>query len=285
MLQKVRHTFELIKFSHTIFALPFVIVAYFAATKGALRPYLLFWVLLCLVLARTAAMAFNRLVDAKMDRKNPRTKERHLPSGQLSFVYVLSLTLIASVGFMTAASQINKVTLMLSPLCLGVLFIYSLTKRFTHYTQLFLGLALGLAPLATGIAVTSTLSPAALTLSVAVFFWVAGFDLLYALQDLDFDKEHGVFSLPVKVGQKKTFLLAKVFHFVFILALALFGFLVGAHWLYWLGYFVAVFFLAWQHWLLKNDLKKIEMAFFTANGLLSLFFGLLASASLIWQSH
>lgn len=284
MLQKLRHTLELIKFSHTIFALPFVIVAYLSATQGELRPHLLFWVLLCLVLARTAAMAFNRLVDAKTDAKNPRTQNRHLPSKQLSRTYVLTLTILSSLGFILAASQINPTTFWLSPLCLVVLFFYSVTKRFTHYTQLFLGLALGLAPLAAQIAVTGSPTWSAACLSLAVFFWVAGFDLLYALQDLDFDQSHGVFSLPVKLGVKNTFLLSKLFHLAFLIALLIFGLREQLGWLYWLGYLLSAGFLSWQHWLLKNDLNKIEMAFFTANGLLSLVFGVFASAALVWQN-
>jgi len=272
MLKKIRHTFELIKFSHTVFALPFALVAYFMATQGKLATPTLLWVVVCLVTARTAAMAFNRLVDAPQDALNPRTKGRHLPAGVLSRRYVWILIFISSVIFIFSASQLNTLALYLSPLCLLLLFLYSLTKRFTHYTPLFLGLSLGMAPLGANIAVTGHINLSSALLGLAVLFWVSGFDLLYALQDLDFDRTNGVYSWPVKLGTPNTFRLAIIFHVLFLLILLAYGFLEGMGEIYWIGLTVAAGFLIWEHWILDAKLEKIQAAFFTANGLLSVFF-------------
>lgn len=272
MWKKITHTFELVKFSHTIFALPFALAAYFIATQGRLEPRIFFWVLLCLVLARTAAMAFNRLMDSSLDSKNPRTKDRHLPAGLLSKPYVITLTVVAGAGFILSAAQLNRLALLLSPFCLGILFFYSLTKRFTHYTQLFLGLSLAVAPIGATIAVTGHISFSSLILGSGVLFWVAGFDLLYSLQDLQFDREQGLYSLPVKLGTRNSFILAMIFHGLFLVALLTYGWLENLGAVYWAGLSITAAFLFWQHWLLKTDLSKIQAAFFTANGLLSVFF-------------
>lgn len=268
--EKTRDTFELIKFSHTIFALPFALIAYIIATQGQVYNPKLIWILLCLVFARTAAMAFNRWIDAPIDAENPRTKNRHIPSGKLSSTYVASLIIISSLAFVFCASQLNLLCLVLSPLCLGVLFFYSITKRFTHYTQLFLGISLGIAPLAVTIAIKGTLSIDAIILSLAVLCWVAGFDTLYALQDLTFDAQRGLHSLPVKLGMKRSFLFAKILHLLFLLLLLLFGYWLQLSYLYWTGFVICVALTAWQHFMLKDDLKNLNMAFFTANGLISL---------------
>lgn len=272
VLTKIRHTFELIKFSHTVFALPFALAAYFVATGGRVEWRTLFWVLACLVLARTSAMAFNRLADARIDADNPRTRQRHLPAGLLSQRFVMGLTLITGVGFLLAARQLNTMAFWLAPFCLAVLYLYSLTKRFTHYTQLFLGLALGLAPVGATIAVLGRVTASSLVLGLAVLFWVAGFDLLYSLQDLSFDREHRVHSLPVKLGERGSFLLSRAFHLLFFGLLLLYGYLVGFGMVYWTGCALSALFLLYQHFTLRNDLNKIQAAFFTANGLLSLFF-------------
>lgn len=272
MWQKVLYTFDLVKFSHTIFAMPFALAAYFIATQGRLEPKVLSWTILCLVLARTAAMAFNRLLDASIDAKNPRTQSRHIPAGSLSRTYVLSLVLVCSLGFILAASQLNRLALYLSPLCLLILFLYSFTKRFTHYTQVILGLGLGMAPIGATVAALGQITLPSLILGLSVLFWVAGFDLLYSLQDINFDADQGLYSLAVKLGVQKSFLLAKVFHGIFILCLAFYGYLEGLGGIYWAGILVTAGLLIWEHWLLKDDLNKIQAAFFTANGLLSMFF-------------
>jgi 4-hydroxybenzoate polyprenyltransferase len=272
VLKKIRYTFELVKFSHTVFALPFALVAYFLATNGRLEPRTLFWVLVCLVTARTAAMAFNRLADEPFDQKNPRTQGRHLPKGLLSRSYVTALTAGSSVLFVLAAKQLNLLAFWLAPICLAILFFYSLTKRFTSWTQFFLGLALGIAPIGATIAVLGRITLPSVVLGLAVLFWVAGFDLLYSLQDLDFDEQAGLHSLALRLGKKRAFAMARLFHSVFFLFLGAFGTLAHMGRWYWAGWILSGIFLFWQHWNLRDNLKNLQASFFTANGLLSIFF-------------
>ncbi len=277
---KLRYSLELIKFSHTLFALPFALSAFWVASRGNFQWRILIWVILCMVLARTAAMAFNRLVDAKFDAQNPRTQSRHLPRGLLSRRFVIFLILLSSVGFIFAASQINRLTFILSPLVLALLFFYSLTKRFTHFTQIFLGMSLGAAPMGATLAVTGHFTLGGFLLGLAVLFWVAGFDLLYALQDVEFDRTHNLFSLPVKLGIKRSFLLSAFFHLFFILLLLFYGKIESLGVFYWIGVGVTTTLLFWEHLILKTDLKKINAAFFAANGLLSVCFFLFVLADI-----
>jgi 4-hydroxybenzoate polyprenyltransferase len=270
--KKVRYSFELVKFSHTLFALPFALAAFFVSSRGKFHWRTLLWVIVCVLLARTAAMAFNRLADAATDAKNPRTQNRHLPAGLLSRKFVVALILISSTGFIYAASRLNPLAFKLSPICLFILFFYSFTKRFTHFTQFFLGLSLGMAPVGAAIAATGHWSHSAFLLGNAVLFWVAGFDLLYALQDLDFDKSAGLFSLPVRLGITKTFRLSALLHLFFVAILLAYGIIEHLGLFYWVGLCITGALLIWEHWLLKEDLKKLQSAFFTANGLLSLIF-------------
>ncbi|MCE9625530.1 MAG: putative 4-hydroxybenzoate polyprenyltransferase [Deltaproteobacteria bacterium] len=270
--KKIRYTLELVKFSHSLFALPFALSAFLVASRGHFSFKTLLWVVLCVVLARTAAMAFNRLADARFDGENPRTQNRHIPAGLLSKSYVTTLTVVSGVGFILAASQFNRLSLWLSPLCLAVLFAYSLAKRFTDYTQIILGFCLGMAPIGAVIAATGRITMASMILATAVQFWVAGFDLLYALQDLDFDRSKGLRSLPVKIGFLKTFSLSAGFHLVFWALLALYGWMEGMGLYYWIGWALSGAILAWEHRTIREDLRKVNAAFFTANGLLSVFF-------------
>ncbi len=270
VLRKIRYTLELVKFSHTIFALPFALAAFLVASLGNFQMRALLWTVLCVLLARTSAMAFNRWVDARYDAANPRTKSRHLPAGFLSKPYVIALTMLSGTGFILAASQINSLALMLSPICLFFLYFYSLTKRFTHFTQFFLGLSLGMAPVGAAIAARGTWDWNSLILGAAVLLWVAGFDLLYSLQDLDFDRASGLHSLAVKLGVKRTFQLSALLHLGFLGMLAWYGIAEALGKWYWMGFALTAGFLIWEHVILKEDLKKIQAAFFTANGLLSL---------------
>lgn len=282
-LQKIRYSFELVKFSHSVFALPFALSSFFVVSRGQFSWELLLWVVVALVCARTAAMSFNRWVDAKFDAKNPRTQSRHIPAGLLSRSYVMGLTLFFSAGFIFSAYQINHLSFLLSPFCLAILFFYSLTKRFTALTQIFLGLALGMAPIGAAIAVSGKIASSSLILGLGVLFWVAGFDLLYSLQDLDFDKQAGLHSIPAKIGEKKTRKLAILLHAFFLVSLFFYGNLENLGGLYRLGLVPIGAFLIWQHWLIREDLKKIDAAFFTANGFLSLFFLLWVLLSLYFN--
>lgn len=272
VLKKFRYTLELVKFSHSLFALPFALSAFLVSSRGHFSTATLLWVIACVVLARTAAMAFNRLADARFDAENPRTKNRHIPAGLLSKTYVIALTMASAAGFIAAAGQINRLSLWLSPLCLGVLFLYSLAKRFTDYTQLILGFCLGMAPIGAAIAATGRITLGSMVLGGAVQFWVAGFDLLYALQDLDFDRARGLRSLPVKLGIMNTFKAAAGFHVIFLVLLAAYGWLEGLGKFYWIGLLLSGAFLLWEHATIREDLRKVNAAFFTANGLLSVFF-------------
>jgi 4-hydroxybenzoate polyprenyltransferase len=272
LTKKLRYTFELVKFSHTVFALPFALASFLVASRSEFSWRTAAWVILAVFCARTAAMAFNRLADAAIDAKNPRTKDRHLPAGLLSRAYVAGLVILSSAGFLFSAWHLNRLSFLLAPLCLAILFFYSFTKRWTHFTQFFLGLALGMAPVGAAIAATGHWNWNASVLGLSVLFWVAGFDLLYSLQDLNFDRAHGIFSLPVKIGLKNTFRLSTGLHLLFLLGLAAYGYLEGLRAVYWAGWFLCAGFLVWEHWILKEDLKKIQASFFTANGLLSLFF-------------
>lgn len=269
---KLRYTLELVKFSHSVFALPFALSSFLVETQGRFPIGLLLWVLLAVVCARTAAMAFNRLADAGFDADNPRTKNRHIPSNLLSKTYVIVLTLTASAGFLFCAWKINGLAFALALPCLILLFLYSLAKRFTDYTQLILGFCLGMAPIGAAVAATGRISPGSLLLGAGVLFWVAGFDLLYALQDLDFDRKKGLGSLPAKLGPGKTLALAAAFHGLFLVFLAAYGHYQGLGWIYGFGLALSAVFLFWQHRLIQEGMHRINAAFFTANGLLSLFF-------------
>ncbi len=272
LLQKVRYSFELVKFSHSLFALPFALSAFLVTSRGQFAWSLLLWVIIAVVCARTAAMGFNRWIDASFDAQNPRTQSRHIPAGLLSRSYVLGFTLFFSAGFIFSASQINRLSFLLSPFCLAILFFYSLTKRFTFLTQIFLGLALGIAPVGAAIAVSGKIVTSSLILGLGVLFWVAGFDLLYSLQDLDFDRQVGLHSIPAKVGEKKTRKLAILFHGLFLASLFFYGNLENLGTVYRWGLVPIGAFLFWQHWLIREDLRKIDAAFFTVNGFLSLGF-------------
>src|SRR5215467_6911063 len=212
---------RLIRFSHTIFALPFALAALFVAANGWPSPRILFLVIVCMVFARTAAMLFNRLVDWSLDQRNPRTSSRHL---LLSKVAVVILLVVSTALFLAAAGAINHLTFLLSPLALGIVFFYSLTKRFTAATHFFLGLALAISPIGAWIAQRGEIDLAPLILAFGVICWVAGFDLIYATQDFEFDQREGIHSLVVKVGMRRTLQIAQILHAIMLVALVAFGF-------------------------------------------------------------
>jgi 4-hydroxybenzoate polyprenyltransferase len=260
---------RLIRFSHTIFAMPFALGALIVAANGwpSLRIFLL--VIACMVLARTAAMLFNRLVDWSLDQRNPRTASRHLLISKLS---ALVLLILSSVGFLLAASAINRLTGILAPVALALVFFYSLTKRFTSATHFFLGLALAIAPIGAWIAQTGRLDLAPIVLAGGVICWVAGFDLIYATQDYDFDRREGIRSLVVKLGITCSLRLAQVLHLLAFVALIAFGFVakVGAIY-YWLLPLIAAA-LVFEHNTEKRDLAGINRAFFQSNAFVSAVF-------------
>lgn len=261
---------QFIRFSHTIFALPFALGALLVATGGRPTIRLLLLVLACMVLARTAAMLFNRLVDWDLDRRNPRTSGRHrlLPRSA-----ALVLLLASSAGFIGTACAINHLTALLSPGALAIVFVYSLTKRFTDATHFFLGLALAVAPAGAWIAATGRLDIPPLVLGAGVICWVAGFDLIYATQDYEFDRREGLRSLVVKLGIPRSLVVAQWLHFVMFAALVAFGFAAKLHAVYFVALPLIAAALWFEHRSAKNrDLAAINRAFFHSNAFVSAVF-------------
>ena len=266
-------TLEMIKWEHSVFALPFALTGAMLAAGGLPRPMQLVWIIVCMVAARSAAMAFNRWADARLDAENPRTRVRAIPAGLLSRAFVGGFTVVMAAIFILAAAQLNRLTLELSPVALAVLFFYSYTKRFTRWSHLALGLALGIAPAAAWIAVAGSLDPRILILTVAVMFWVAGFDLLYACQDAAHDRANGLFSVPAAWGITAAFWIARLLH---VLMLVLLVWLIAA---FHLGSFalagvaVVAALLLYEHLIVSpGDLRRLNAAFFTMNGVISVVF-------------
>jgi len=282
ILHNLRVTLEMIKWEHSIFALPFALCGAMLAARGFPPVHQLIWIIVAMVAARSAAMAFNRWADAPIDAANPRTSTRALPAGHLSPGFVVTFVIVSSLVFILAASQLNRLALLLSPVALAVLLLYSYTKRVTRWSHLVLGFALGIAPSAAWIAVRGSLDPRILLLTGAVTFWVGGFDVLYACQDFDFDRESGLHSLPRYFGIPAALWIARAFHLVMV------GFLVGLVILFELGMLAAagivavVVLLVYEHSLVKpHDLSKLNAAFFTMNGVISVLFFIFVAADLL----
>src|SRR5205807_1547489 len=220
VLHNLRVTLEMIKWEHSIFALPFALCGAMLAAGGFPSPHQLLWIIVAMVAARSAAMAFNRWADAAIDAANPRTSSRALPAGNLSAAFVVTFVVVSSAIFILAASRLNRLTLLLSPVALAVLLLYSYTKRVTRWSHLVLGFALGIAPAAAWIAVRGSLDPRILLLTAAVTFWVGGFDVVYACQDFDFDRSYGLHSLPRYLGIHRALWTARIFHLAMLGLLA-----------------------------------------------------------------
>src|ERR1700733_9231567 len=282
LLRNVGTTLEMIKWEHSIFALPFALSGAMLAASGWPSWSKIFWIVVCMVTARSAAMAFNRWADAGLDAANPRTAGRALPAGILSRRFVAGFTVIMSLAFILAAAQLNRETLLLSPVALAVVLLYSYTKRFTRWSHLVLGLALGIAPAAAWIAVRGSLDPRILILTAAVTFWVAGFDILYACQDFDFDRHAGLHSIPRHLGIHHALWVARTFHLImFLLLIALLPtFALGK--LAVAGIIAVALLLLYEHSLVKPDnLSRLNAAFFTMNGVISVVFATFLAADLL----
>jgi 4-hydroxybenzoate polyprenyltransferase len=280
---KIGVTLEMIKWEHSIFALPFALTAAMLAASGWPRVDQFFWIVVCMILARSAGMAFNRWADAELDARNPRTKMRAIPAGQLTRNFVGGFTIVTSLLFLIAASQLNRLTLLLAPAELGLILFYSYTKRFTRWSHLVLGLVLGSAPAASWIAIRGTLDPRILVLTLMVLCWVGGFDTLYACQDTENDRREGLKSLPAAIGIDHAFWLARALHVtMFVLALWLIHlFALGT--LAWLGVVIVAALLLYEHSIVSpGDLTRMNAAFFTMNGVIStVFFAFVAADILI----
>ncbi len=281
LLRTIYELFTLIKLPHSVLALPFAFMGAIMAARGLPDGRTAFYILVAMVGARSAAMAFNRLVDAPFDALNPRTADRSLPQDRISRRATIIFIILSSLTFIGAAAQLNRVCLALSPLALGVVLGYSLTKRFTWATHLILGLGLGLAPVGGWLAVKGELGPPVLALSLAVLFWVAGFDILYALQDEEFDRQVGLFSLPARVGPRWACRAAACCHLFAALGFALTGWLAALGWLYGGAVLLSALILGVQYLLLSSrEFLRLPPAFFTLNGLVAVGLGLASWLSL-----
>lgn len=274
-MSKIKQYLSLIKFSHTIFALPFALIGFLLAVKQEHSFNLRIFVcmLLCMVFARSAAMAFNRYIDRKFDALNPRTQAREIPAGVINSSSALTFTLISAFAFVVTTWFINPICFYLSPVALLVVLGYSYTKRFTALCHIVLGIGLSLAPIGAYLAVTGRFSWLPLLFSFTVLTWVSGFDIIYALPDAEFDKTQKLHSIPAYLGLKGALQLSEVLHFITMLILIAAG--ITGHFgvLYWIGAGVFVFLLVYQHRLVKpNDLSKVNLAFGTTNGIASLVF-------------
>lgn len=275
---------SLIKFSHTIFAMPFALIGFFLATGFYGYPFswlTLFLVILCMVFARSAAMAFNRYLDRKIDYKNPRTRNREIPGGRVKPGSALVFTILSSLAFIVCTWFINSLVFALSPIALLVVLGYSYTKRFTYLCHVILGVGLALAPIGAWLAVTGSFHLIPVLLSFAVLAWVAGFDVIYALQDEEFDKENQLYSIPSSFGKKKALTISSVLHVFSALLVVLTGYLGGLGLLYWIGSGLFAGLLMYQHSLVKpNDLSKVNLAFFSTNGIASFVFAIFVIADI-----
>jgi len=271
MLKNLKITLEMIKFEHTLFALPFAILGAVLAAKGIPSLEKLFWISMCMVGARSAAMAFNRLVDQKFDAANPRTKTRAIPAGLLSSRFVLIFTIISSALFLFSSAQLNQLTLILSPIALGSVLFYSYTKRFTSFSHLVLGWCLAIAPTGAWIAITGQFHIIPILLSAIVMLWTAGFDIVYACQDYEFDKESKLYSIPQRLGIERSLWVARFFHLTMFVLLVIFFFVANLKWIGAIGVILSAILLVRQHSLVSaQDLSRLDAAFFTTNAILSI---------------
>ena len=289
---RIRTVLEMIKFEHSVFALPFALTGALLAARATHQPphgwptlRQFVWIIVAMVAARSAAMTMNRIADLRYDSENPRTQQRALVTGALSLQFASFFTLAAIALFLLAAWQLNSLALKLAPLALAILFFYSFTKRFTDWSHIFLGFALGISPAAAWIAVTGSLDWRMLILCAAVTLWVGGFDVLYACQDLDYDRRAGLHSVPKRFGIANALLIARTMHIAVVALLSWLAFSFVLPWPAWAGIAVVAALLTYEHSLVKpTDLSKLDAAFFAVNGYISLLFLLFwGAAAAVWR--
>ncbi len=288
--KRLRLTLEMIKFEHSVFALPFALTGALLAFRESNFDargfgWKLLWIAIAMVGARSAAMAFNRILDADIDARNPRTRLRHIPAGILSVRFAWGFVIVSALVFLLAARALNPLCFKLAPVALAVVFFYSFTKRFTTFSHLILGFSLGIAPAAAWIAVEGSLDPRILWLTAAVMFWTAGFDIIYSCQDYEFDSQAGLFSLPRRFGMSGALWIARLFHVAMIACLLLLSVSFGLGALSWAGIGAIVLLLLYEHRLVKaDDLSRVDAAFFTVNGYVSVLFFLFWAADILFNS-
>ena len=272
-LRSTRVTLEMIKWEHSIFALPFALTGAVLAAGGWPSGRVLGWIIVCMVSARSAAMAFNRLADARIDAANPRTAARALPAGLVSTSFVVAFTIMSAGVFLLGAAMLNRLTLELAPLALAIVLAYSYMKRLTRWSHLVLGLALGIAPAAAWIAVRGSLAPAAVLLTAIVMLWVGGFDVLYACQDFEHDRRVGLHSIPQAFGLRGAFWIARAMHIGMAVLLFVMLHAFGLGYIALAGVVICVALLAYEHAIVApNDLRRLNAAFFMLNGIISVVF-------------
>jgi len=270
-IRSLKITLEMIKIEHTLFALPFALLGAVLAARGVPPLEKLFWITLAMVGARSAAMAFNRLADHKIDAANPRTRMRALPAGMLSRRFVLAFVIISSALFLFSAAMLNRLTLILSPVALGSVLLYSYAKRFTSLSHLVLGWCLSIAPSGAWIAVRGDLTVVPVLLSLSVMLWTAGFDIIYACQDADFDIKAGLYSIPQRFGIACALLVSRLLHALMFASLVAFFYFANLNWMGSVGVALSAILLIRQHLLVKaHDLSRLNAAFFTTNAFLSI---------------
>ena len=289
MASRTRTVLEMIKFEHSVFALPFALTGALLAARATQHSWptvrQILWIVVAMVAARSAAMTINRIADLRYDKKNPRTKMRALATGALTVSFAWIFTVVAVAVFFLSAGQLNALALKLAPLAIAILFFYSFTKRFTSWSHLFLGFALGISPAAAWIAITGSLDWRMLILCAAVTLWVGGFDVLYACQDVEFDQQAGLYSVPKRFGIANALWIARLMHVGVVLLLGALAASFGLPWPAWAGIVVVAALLAYEHSLVKaNDLSKLNAAFFAVNGYISMLFLLFwGAAAAIWR--
>jgi 4-hydroxybenzoate polyprenyltransferase len=292
MVTSVKKYLSLVTFAHTIFAMPFAIIGFALGLRAmnftTYKPWweLLILVVLCMVFARSAAMAFNRWLDAEFDAKNPRTAVREIPTGVITKRNAMLFVVMSCLAFLATTYFINALCLVLAPVALFVILFYSYTKRFTSLCHIVLGLGLSLAPIGAYIAVTGQFSLVPVLFSISVMCWVGGFDIIYALQDIDFDKANNLRSIPSWLGMKRSLRVSEYLHILSFAAIALAGVIGHFSWLYWCGAAIFAYFLIYQHRLVKpTDLSKVNRAFFTSNGIASVVFSLFVLMDIFVTYH
>jgi 4-hydroxybenzoate polyprenyltransferase len=282
LFRNLRVTLEMIKWEHSIFALPFALCGAMLAAGGRPTLHQLTWIIIAMVSARSAAMAFNRVADAAIDAANPRTRTRALPAGDLTPTFVTTFVVASCAIFVLAASELNHLAFVLSPIALAVVLLYSYTKRFTRWSHLVLGFALGIAPAAAWIAVRGSLDPRILLLTAAVTFWVGGFDVLYACQDYEFDRQSDLHSIPRYLGIRGALAVARAFHIIMLVLLIALIVTFGLGKLAIAGVIAVALLLAYEHSLVStHDLSKLNAAFFTMNGVISVVFFVFIACDLL----
>jgi len=267
-MRRVRNLLEMIKFEHTVFALPFALLSMFLAAEGIPSARTFLWVLVAMVGARSTAMTMNRIADRSIDAQNPRTRDRHLVTGRVGLGEAWAFALAMAALFVFAAWKLNRLAFVLSPAALAVIWSYSWTKRFTWGSHVWLGVSLALAPVGAWVAVRGRLDLLPVLLGFGVVFWVAGFDTIYACQDAEFDRRRGLFSLPSRLGERRALAIARLFHGVMLGIFVVIGLLYGFGWIYGLGLAAAATMIVVQHALVRgSDLRHIDVAFFNVNSI------------------